>query len=147
MIGDIIMENKKTAIRYFTKSGNTKRLADAIAKAIGTEAKPIPAASAEYIDILFLGASVYWGGIAAEVKEYIKALDSGKVGKVAVFSTSAFTQRAFPQIKKLLANKGITLEEDNFYCRGQFKAFYAGAPTQKDIDNAERFALKIKEKR
>lgn len=29
----------KTAVRYYTRSGNTKKLAEAIAEAVGTEAK------------------------------------------------------------------------------------------------------------
>ena len=32
------------AVRYYTKTGNTKRLADAIAKELGVEALPIVAA-------------------------------------------------------------------------------------------------------
>ncbi len=30
----------KIAVRYYTKTGNTKRLAEAVAKAVGTEAQP-----------------------------------------------------------------------------------------------------------
>lgn len=31
----------KIAVRYYTKTGNTKRLAEAVAEATGTEALPI----------------------------------------------------------------------------------------------------------
>ena len=31
----------KVAVRYYTKTGNTKRLAEALAKAVGVEALPI----------------------------------------------------------------------------------------------------------
>ena len=33
----------KTAVRYYTKTGNTKRLAEAVAQAIGVEALPLDA--------------------------------------------------------------------------------------------------------
>ncbi|MCC8168994.1 MAG: flavodoxin [Oscillospiraceae bacterium] len=140
------MENSKIAVRYFTKSGNTQKLANTIAAALGSNAKPIPVTLVGYTDMLFLGASVYWGGIDPEVKEYIKKIDSSKVGKVVVFSTSALAQRAFGQMKKLLTQQGVTVAEDNFYCRGQFKALFAGRPNQGDLNNAAQFARKIVER-
>ena len=51
--------NMKAAVRYYTKSGNTKKLADAIAKAVGVEADTVDHQLEEDIDILFLGSSVY----------------------------------------------------------------------------------------
>ena len=45
----------KAAVRYYTKTGNTKRLAEAVAKAIGAEALPISAPVTEPVAILFLG--------------------------------------------------------------------------------------------
>ena len=41
------------AVRYYTKTGNTKRLADAIAKELGVEALPISEPVTEKVDILF----------------------------------------------------------------------------------------------
>ena len=43
------------AVRYYTKTGNTQRLAEAIGKAIGVEALPISVPLTEKADILFLG--------------------------------------------------------------------------------------------
>ena len=43
----------KIAVRYYTKTGNTKRLAAAIAEAVGAEALPISAPINEPVDILF----------------------------------------------------------------------------------------------
>ena len=45
------------AVRYYTKTGNTKRLAEAIANAVGVEALPISVPITEHVDILFLGNS------------------------------------------------------------------------------------------
>ena len=47
----------KTAVRYYTKTGNTKRLAEAIAQAAGVDAQPISVPLTEPVDILFLGNS------------------------------------------------------------------------------------------
>ena len=43
----------KVAIRYYTRGGNTKKLADAIAEAIGVEAKTTAEPLTEDVDILF----------------------------------------------------------------------------------------------
>ena len=47
------------AVRYYTKTGNTKRLAEAIAKELGVEALPISKPVKEPVDALFLGNSYY----------------------------------------------------------------------------------------
>ena len=52
----------KAEIRYFTKTGNTKKLADAIAEELGTQAKDLSASLPEKTDILFLCSSMYWAG-------------------------------------------------------------------------------------
>lgn len=133
----------KAAVRYFSKSGNTKRLAEAIASATGTKALDVKQPLPENVEVLFLGASVYWGGISQEVRTFIRSLDSGRVGKVVVFSTSAMAQRAFPQIKKELAKAGIAVVEDNFYCRGEFSAMHKGRPNENDLKDARVFAQKM----
>ena len=47
------------AVRYYTKTGNTKRLAEAIANELGVEALPISEPVKEQVDFLFLGNSYY----------------------------------------------------------------------------------------
>ncbi|MCD8254886.1 MAG: flavodoxin [Oscillospiraceae bacterium] len=139
------MEKPSLAVRYFSKSGNTKKLADAIAESVGCKAEPIPASPEGYVDILFLGASVYWGGSSAEVKKYIQSLDSSTICKVVVFSTSALAERAFPQIEKCLRSSGIEADKQNFYCRGEFAALHKGRPNKDDLDAARKFAVKMAE--
>ena len=73
----------KTEIRYVTRTGNTQKLAEAIAQVAQCQAQSIPALLAGYTDVLFLGASVYGGGISAEMKEYIRSLDKSQIGMVA----------------------------------------------------------------
>ncbi len=140
------MEEAKIAVRYYSKSGNTKKLADAIAGATGCTAASIPEPIDGEVDVLFLGASVYWGGISSVVKDYIQSLDKTKVGKVVVFSTSALAERAFPQLQKKLEAKGIQVANKNFYCRGEFAAFHKGRPNQSDLKNAKKFALEMVKK-
>ena len=48
----------KAAVRYYTKTGNTKKICDAIAEAIGVEAKSVDVPLEEETEVLFLGNSV-----------------------------------------------------------------------------------------
>ncbi len=140
------MAELKVAVRYFSKSGNTKKVADAIAKAADCNAESIPKPLTGYTDILFLGASVYWGGIADEVKKYITGLNCKTIGKVVIFSTSALTQRAYPQIKKYLQKNNICVDDENFYCRGQFTALHKGHPDENDLTAATQFTNNLLQK-
>ena len=47
----------KYAVRLYTRSGNTKKLADAVAKIVSVEAKDVTVPLDEKTDILFLGCS------------------------------------------------------------------------------------------
>lgn len=134
------MNEKTSAVRYFSKTGNTKKLAIEIANAAGCEAYTIEKPLKEKVDVLFLGASVYWGGIDSQVKDFIRTLDGSKIGKVAVFSTSALAQRAYPEIKKLLLSQGIKTAEEDFYCRGQFKVMHRERPDAEDLKAAGKYA-------
>ncbi len=59
------------AVRYYTKTGNTKRLAEAVAAALGVEALPITEPVAEPVDLLFLGNSYYAFSIDPEVRAFM----------------------------------------------------------------------------
>ncbi|MCD8038773.1 MAG: flavodoxin [Lachnospiraceae bacterium] len=134
-------------VAYFSKSGNTKKLADCIAKTAGVRAEAIGNGAQMEADILFLGASVYWGGIDGKVKDYIEQLDSKNVKEVVVFSTSALAQRAFPDIRKRLEKRGLKAADENYYCRGEFAALHKGRPDNDDLKEAAAFTKQILAKR
>ena len=71
----------KAAVRYYSKTGNTKKLAEAIASAIGVTAKSVDQPLNEDVDILFICNSVYWAGIDGKVKSFLKS-PGGKIGKL-----------------------------------------------------------------
>ncbi len=130
-------------VQYYSQTGNTKKLADVIAANAGVEAEVIGDAASVEADVLFLGASVYWAGVDSKVKEYIENLDSSKVKEVVVFSTSAFAERALPDVKKRIEKKGIKVAKENFYCRGFFMGLHKGRPNDKDLKDAADFTKKV----
>lgn len=132
----------KVAIRYYTRGGNTKKLADAISEAIGVEAKTTAEPLTEDVDILFLGSSVYAYGVDDEVKKFIRGIDV-KVGKVVNFSTAALIKSTYKQVAKLLAEKNIPFAKEEFACKGSFAMMHKGKPDANDCKAAADFAKKI----
>jgi len=130
-------------VRYFSRTGNTKKLADAIAEAVGVEAKTVDVPVSDETDILFLGSSVYAAGVDQEIKDFIAGLDPDKVKKVVNFSTAALISSTYKQIGKLLAAKNIPLDKEEFHCRGSFQMMHRGKPDEQDIAAAKEFAKGI----
>ena len=134
----------KAAIRYYSKGGNTEKVALAISKAIGLPAETIDVPLLEDVDILFLGSSVYGFDVDVQVKQFISNIDV-KVGKVVNFSTACLVKSTYKQVGKLLAEKNIPLAKEEYYCRGSFGPMHKGRPNQQDLQAAEAFARKIME--
>ena len=132
----------KIAVRYYSRTGNTKKLAEAIAKAVHVEAKTTDEPLREDVDILFLGSSVYANGVDGNIKMFIQNLNI-KVGKVVNFSTAALVKSTYKQVSKLLAEKHIPLEQEEFYCRGSFAMLHRRHPNENDLMAAMNFAAAI----
>lgn len=133
----------KTAVRYYTKTGNTKRLAEAVAKAIGAEALPLSSPIEEPVDILFLGNSYYAFSIDPEVREFIRKLDRNKVGRIVNFGSAAMLNSTYKKVKAEADKAGIPMDEREFHCRGEFKSIHKGRPNAADLVAAAEFAKTI----
>ena len=133
----------KIAVRYYTKTGNTKRLAEAVAKAVGTEALPISAPITEPVDILFLGNSFYAFTIDPEVRQFVASLDREKVGKIVNFGSAAMMNSTYRKVKAVADKAGVPMDEREFHCKGQFKGMHKGKPDESDLEAVADFARKI----
>ena len=133
----------KTAVRYYTKTGNTKRLAEAVAGVLGVEAKPIGTPLDEPVDYLFLGNSYYAFSIDPEVRDYIRSLDKKMVGKIVNFGSAAMLNSTYKKVKAEADKIGIPVDEREFHCRGEFKGLHKGRPNGEDLKAAAEFAKKI----
>ena len=133
----------KAAVRYYTKTGNTKRLAEAVAKAVGVEALPISTPVEEAVDILFLGNSYYAFSIDPEVRRFIKGLDKNKVGRIVNFGSAAMLNSTYKKVKAEADKVGIPMDEREFHCKGEFKGLHKGKPDEADLKAAAEFAGKI----
>ncbi|GMO14520.1 MAG: flavodoxin family protein [Treponemataceae bacterium] len=134
-------------VRYLSKSGNTEKLAKAIAEAAGVSAKSVSAGGVSgEVDLLFLGGALYAFSLASELKAFIESLDAAKIKKAAVFATSAGVKSVTETIKKALQAHGIKIvdyEDGAFYCQGEFKFFNKGRPNEDDLARAKKFAAGV----
>ncbi len=133
----------KTAVRYYSRSGNTKKLADAIGKEINVPAKTVEEVLTEPVDLLFIGAAVYAGKIDSHVEHFLETLAPDMVKSVAVFSTTMGKKSAHPLIKEVLDKKGIGIKEASFHCKGQFMLFNKGCPREQDLEQAAGYAREL----
>ena len=134
----------KFAVRYYTKTGNTKKLAEAMAKALGVEALPISAGISEPVDILLLGNSYYAFSIDPEVRRFIRSLDRSKVGRIVNFGSAARLNATWKKVKAEADKAGIPMAEREFHCRGEFKGIHKGRPNSEDLAAAAAFAESLK---
>ena len=126
-------------VRYFTKNGGTRKLAEAIAKAVDAEAKTVDQPLEKYADVVFLGASVYGGKPDPSVVRFI-ADNAKNIGKIVVFGTACTGKSTYPAIKSAAAGQAVKTAEMFFQCKGQFLFFNKNHPNDQDCANAADFA-------
>ena len=131
------------AVRYYTKTGNTKKLAEAVAKEVGAEALPISVPVTEPVDILFLGNSYYAFTIDPEVRSFVRSLDKEKVGRIVNFGSAAMLNSTYRKVKAEASKVGIAMDEREFHCKGEFKGIHKGKPDENDLKAVAEFAKKI----
>ena len=133
----------KVAVRYYTKTGNTKKLAEAIASAVGAQALPLSAPVDEPVDVLFLGNSYYAFSIDPEVRSFVRSLDHSKVGRIVNFGSAAMLNSTWKKVKTEAEQAGIAMDEREFHCKGEFKGLHKGRPNGDDLKAAADFAKAI----
>ncbi len=109
------------SVRYFSRTGNTKTIADAIAEGASSTAVSIDSPDAaidEKVDILFIGGGLYAYGIDKKLRSFIDTLSPDKVGKAVCFSTAWISRHALEILTRSLKAKGISVDPDTFYCKG-----------------------------
>lgn len=133
----------KIAVRYYSRGGNTKKLADAIAQEAGVKAETVDTPLTEPVDVLFLGSSVYAAGVDESIKKFIRELNPSMAKRIINFSTAALLPSTYNQVSKLLEEKGMKPDPEEFHCRGSFAFMHKGHPDQKDLDHAKAFVRKV----
>jgi flavodoxin len=128
---------------YYSRTGNTRRLAEAIAEAVGAAAETADKAGIEdTVDVLFVGGAVYATyehNFHPSLISFIKGMDKEKVRRVVAFGTYAFGS----SINKLIDSAraaGLPVIDQAFVCKGRFLFFNMRRPNSNDLLKARQFA-------
>ena len=133
----------KVAIRYFTRTGHTKMLVDAISEALGVEALDTSHPITEPVDILFLGNSVYVTKTGRDMRHFLQKLDPNLVGEVVNISTAGILESSYKSLCGICGKLGITVSKSEFHCPGEFNGLHKGKPDAADARAAAAFAVEV----
>ena len=125
----------KCAVRYYSRSGNTRLLAEAIAGELGVEAVSADSSDAKisgHIDVLFIGGALYAYGLDKKLVSYIRTLDGDMVGRAVLFSTTWLSKHSFDLMRKEHVERGIVVADKTFYAKNK--------PTPERLKEAKAFA-------
>lgn len=134
----------KTMIIYASKTGHTKKIANAMAEQLGVTSKNIREKPViENVDLLFIGSGVYGGKASPDLIQFISTLNSTNIKNVVLFSTCTSGKDNMKDLKDMLVSKGIHVMDKSFVCKGQFLLFSRKHPDDMDLQNAKRFASDV----
>jgi len=95
------------AIRYQSRIGNTKAFDEQISAVAGVPAEQVPA-DLEPVDLLFMGGGTYFMRPDKAASSFMETLDSNKVKKIALFTTSGGPETPTDKaLTKIAESKGI----------------------------------------
>ena len=128
---------------YFSRTGNTRKVAEAIADELKVVAKDVKTAGVLPEDaFIFLGTGCYGATLPGEISSFMQR-NRFNGRKIALFTTSGFgslSERAL--IEKHLKDRGAVITH-NFKCFGRFLTVKKDHPTPQEIQNARWFARAV----
>jgi flavodoxin len=132
---------------YFSRGGNTRKVAQAIAEELGVSPVDVKMSKPDVndADLLVVGSGTYGGKPASEVTSFLEGLSPTTGKKAARFSTCAGdAQKSLASMRDILAGKEYSVI-DCFACFGKFALVSKrGHPTIEELNQATEFAKKPK---
>ena len=137
----------KIKVVYHSSTGNTEKLACAIADMLNTKAEHIgkdDISFSDEVDLLFIGDGIYWNGAHRKTKKFIAKLDPKMIKNAAVFGTYGNQFKIGDILKSLLTEKGINVVGAPFTCQGKSVGTKnQGHPDENDIKMACEYANSV----
>jgi flavodoxin len=138
-----VEEDKMFEVVYFSRGGNTKKVAAAIAEELGTAARDIRAVDkVEENSTILLGTGCYGAVVAKDIMDFIER-NRLQGRKIALFTTSLLgLGQEVTLMEKQIRDKGVEITE-HFDCAGSFLGMKKGHPNADDLEKAREFARGI----
>jgi flavodoxin len=135
----------KVRIVYATKTKHSRKLAQAVGKALGTTPENVADNLTNVeADLLFIVGGIYGSQSLPELLSFVEDLDKEKIGQVALVTSCASGKQGQDSVRKILEEKGIPIV-DEYICLGSFLIMKMGHPNQEETQKAVDFALRIAE--
>lgn len=132
----------KFQIIYFSKMGNTQKIADAIASEIGVKAEHVKDAQLLDDSFVFLGSGCYGKKPATQITIFIEDNDFTS-RNVALFGTSGSGEGfEVKEMERKLQVKQACIK-GTFSCKGKFLLINRGRPSTDDVKEAKKFAKQM----
>ncbi|MDD4407194.1 MAG: flavodoxin domain-containing protein [Bacilli bacterium] len=129
----------KISVIYYTMTGHSKKMAEAISKELNISPKNIRKDPLlEDVDLLYIISGIYGDKSSPVLIEYVKKLSKRNVKKVALITSSGNKITKPIEVREILENNGINVLKDEFLYPGGFM-FFGGHPNKEDIMNAINF--------
>jgi len=145
----------KVLVAYHSESGNTQKLALAIAAGMGTGAVSIDALEGRALqgyDLICIGTPVQYGAPTRQVRDFISRMPTMSGKKGAAFCTMHMfgDKRTLQTLKGLLEAKGMVFlggvsARGWSHLIGNFgpRVFNRGRPNREELARAEEFGRKL----
>jgi flavodoxin len=125
---------------YYSRSGNTKKVAEAMAEELGMVAEDIRSAEAEEDNsVILLGTGCYGAVVPKDITDFI---DRNRLQgrKMVLFTTSLLgLGKEGTLMQKQIQDKGVEIIS-SFNCYGQWLGMKRNHPDRDDLEKAREFA-------
>ncbi len=146
----------KSIVVYATKSGNTKKVAAALASELGcpltevSDESDVPALDLDGYDLVLLGTGIYRGQPHPALLSFIDTINVGRGKSFALFMTcfgwgkGVADKNVVDTLSSALGGKGQRLLDNHFSCFGGGMGFVKrGHPDASELDEARKWARRI----
>lgn len=145
----------KAVVIYYSLTGNTRKVAEAVATELGAELKRVEdEVNLQDYDLVCIGTPVYCFSSAGKVRQFLQNLPRLDNKKVAAFCTMAALggRRTINFIRRAVEGKGAAFL-GGFSCPGATSPFLffgpklwaRSHPGEQDLDRCRHFARSLKD--
>lgn len=134
---------KKISVIYATKTKHSRKIANAVAAALGVSAQDaLNRPTLGETELLFIVGGLYGGESLPELLDYVSGLSSTQVKSAALITTSASNAKGQDAVRSILEGKGIPVV-DEYRCFGAILFVWMGHPNKTEVQNAVDFSVRV----
>lgn len=108
----------KIAIRYYSRTGNTEKVAKEIGKQLDITPKTISEPLINPVGELLLGGGTYFLKADKHIRDFVTKIKPNQAKRIIVFGTSSGLGTMANSLKKALTKKGFVVSSKSLFLHG-----------------------------